>query len=196
MNKRTHPFSTLRALTAVALLAGVIGALAFVTIPLGTVPLTGQSFGVMLAGALLGPRLGVLAVLGYLLLGIVGLPVFAGGTAGPAVLVGPTGGYLWGFVAGSAVIGLLADVRKDRSVWQTLSGMVLGGIVVVYALGAWQLARFYGWPLGRVLLVGVAPFLPGDLLKVVAATAIVRRSVVRQAITDYFAGGVTPRPLY
>lgn len=184
----------MRSIAAAALFSGLIAALALVAIPLGPVPLTGQSFGVMLAGSLLGPRLGALAVLGYLLLGLAGLPVFAGGQAGVAVLFGPTGGYLWGFAAGAAVIGLLADARRDRPAWQTLLGMALGGIGVVYALGVIQLGRFYGWPLMKALAVGVVPFLPGDLVKALAATAMVRRSTVRGVIRDYFAGRPTPPP--
>ncbi len=190
----TPQTSPIRALAAVALLAGVISALALVTVPLGPVPLSGQSFGVMLAGALLGPRLGPLAVLVYLLLGLAGLPVFAGGHAGAGILVGPTGGYLWGFVAGAAVIGLLADAREKQPAWRTLLGLVLGGIVVVYAFGMVQLAHFFGWPWRKALMVGVIPFLPGDVLKAVAAAALVRRSTVRRVMTDYFAGRPTPPP--
>lgn len=186
--------SPIRALAAVALLAAAISTLAFVAIPLpfSPVPLTGQSFGVMLAGALLGPRLGPLAVLAYLLLGLVGLPVFAGGHAGAGVLVGPTGGYLWGFVAGAWVIGLMSGVQKDRPAWQTMLGLVVGGIGVVYALGVTQLALVAGLPLSRAWALGVVPFLPGDLLKAVVAGAVVRRPAIRKVLADYFAGHPTP----
>ncbi|MDI6870431.1 MAG: biotin transporter BioY [Bacillota bacterium] len=188
--------SPIRAVAAVALLAAVIGTLAFVAVPLpfSPVPLSGQSFGVMLAGALLGPYLGPLAVLVYLLLGLAGLPVFAGGHAGPGVLVGPTGGYLWGFAAGAWVIGLVSSVRKNQPAWQTLLGIALGGILVVYALGVAQLALVSGLPLGKALAVGVLPFLPGDLVKAVAAAAVVRRPAVRRVMLDYFAGRPTPPP--
>ncbi len=194
MTNTMPPPSPIRAVAAIALLAAMIGALAFVHLPLpvSPVPLSGQTFGVMLAGALLGPRRGALAVLAYLLLGVAGLPVFAGGHAGPGVLVGPTGGYLWGFVAGAWVIGLLADVRKNRPAWQTLLGIVLGGIVVVYTLGVVQLALVTGLSTPKALAVGVLPFLPGDLVKAVAAVAVVRRPAVRRVILDYFAGRPTP----
>lgn len=190
--------SPLRSLAAVALMAAVISALAFITVPLGPVPLTGQSFGVMLAGALLGPRLGAVSVLAYLLLGLVGLPVFAGGNAGLGVLFGPTGGYLWGFVAGAAVIGLLTDVSKRPSAgqgqpaWQTFLGIALGGVVVVYVFGLWQLSRYV--PFKKALVGGALLFLPGDLIKAAAATAVVRRDAVRRTMADYFAGGPTAPP--
>jgi biotin transport system substrate-specific component len=183
-------------LAAIALLASAISALAFVHFPLpfSPVPLSGQSFGVMLAGALLGPRRGPLAVLAYLLLGLMGLPVFAGGQAGPGVLVGPTGGYLWGFVAGAWVVGHLADAQAERAAWRTLAGLVLGGIVVVYALGVAQLSFIAGLSLTKALAVGVLPFLPGDLVKAAAAAALVRRPAVRRVVRDYFAGRPTPPP--
>lgn len=196
MTNSTASQSSIRAVAAIALLTAVISALAYVTvpIPLSPVPLSGQSFGVMLAGALLGPYLGPLAVLTYLLLGLAGLPVFAGGHAGPGVLFGPTGGYLWGFVAGSWVIGLLTDVRKKQPAWKTLLGIALGGIVVVYALGVSQFALVAGLSLRRALAVGVLPFLPGDLVKAAAAAAVVRRPAIRRVMLDYFAGRPTPPP--
>ncbi|MGE5554560.1 MAG: biotin transporter BioY [Betaproteobacteria bacterium] len=196
MTNSTASQSSIRAVAAIALLTAVISALAYVTvpIPLSPVPLSGQSFGVMLAGALLGPYLGPLAVLTYLLLGLAGLPVFAGGHAGPGVLFGPTGGYLWGFVAGSWVIGLLTDVRKKQPAWKTLLGIALGGIVVVYALGVSQFALVAGFSLRRALAVGVLPFLPGDLVKAAAAAAVVRRPAIRRVMLDYFAGRPTPPP--
>ncbi|MGE5509323.1 MAG: biotin transporter BioY [Chitinophagales bacterium] len=186
----------LRSLAAVALFAAVIGVLAFVSLPLpfSPVPLSGQSFGVMLAGALLGPRRGPLAVAAYLLLGVCGLPVFAGGKAGPGVLTGPTGGYLWGFVLGSAVTGALAGVHRERPAWQTLSGLILGGIVAVYALGVTQLAAVAGLSLRQAVAAGVLPFLPGDLVKAVAAAAVVRRPSMRLMVRDYFGGQAIPPP--
>lgn len=193
MNEPTKPFD-LRRLAAVALFAAVLGALAFVALPLpfSPVPVSGQSFGVMLAGALLGPRRGPAAVAAYLLLGLCGLPVFAGGKAGPAVLAGPTGGYLWGFALGAVVTGVLAGADKERPAWQTVAGLVLGGIVVVYAAGVVQLAAVAGLPLGKAVAAGMLPFLPGDLLKVTAAAAIVRRASVRRIVRDYFGGPSTP----
>jgi biotin transport system substrate-specific component len=154
----------------------IVGASLFITlcaqfaIPIGPVPITGQTLAVLLTGMLLGSRRGSLGVLAYLAEGIVGLPVFApGGPMGFARLAGPTGGYLVGFVAAAYVIGLLAEQGWDRKVPSTLLAMLIGN-TIIYAFGLPWLALSVG--IGNALLVGLYPFIAGDLLKAITAMAL------------------------
>lgn len=144
----------------------LIALLAQLEIPLQPVPITGQTFGVLLVGALLGSRLGAVTVLTYLAWGAIGLPVFAGGISGLAHLVGPTGGYLVGFVGAAFLVGWLAEHGWDRRILTTAVAMLLGTILIYLPGIAW-LSRFVGWD--RVLELGLAPFVLGDLLKVALA---------------------------
>lgn len=161
----------------VAMFAAVTSVLAYVRIPLpfGPVPVTGQTFGLMLAGLLLGPRLAAFSQVIYLLMGLAGLPVFAGGTAGLGVLVGPTGGYLWAHVPGAYIVGLIADGRSELSAARAATAAAAGGIAAVYGLGVWQLAAVTGMDWSAALAAGALPFLPGDALKAAAAAAVGRR---------------------
>lgn len=142
------------ALTAVA---------AQVTIPLPwtPVPLTGQTFAVLLCGAALGARRGFASQLAYLAAGAAGLPVLAAG-GGPQSFVGPTAGYLLAFPLAAAITGALAERRWDRNFLGTAAAMLLGS-TVIFAGGCAWLARFVG-P-SHVLQAGFLPFVPGDVLK-------------------------------
>jgi len=163
-----------------SLLGGLTSALAFLVIPLpfSPVPITGQSFGVMLSGLLLGPFYGALSMLIYLAMGCAGFPVFAGGRSGLGTLLGPSGGYLWGFIAGAFVTGLVARLSPGEgapSRWHglvTLCATFLGGIVTVHLFGVTYLAINTGRTLGEALFLGTLPFLPGDVLKALAATMV------------------------
>ena len=128
------------------------------------VPFTGQTFAVLLTGALLGSRRGVLSVLVYLAEGVAGLPVFSMGRSGFVMLLGPTGGYLVGFVAAAYVTGLLAEKGWDRRVGTTILAMVFGN-AVIHAFGLAWLCCLMG--VNRtVLTVGLYPFIVGDILKI------------------------------
>jgi biotin transport system substrate-specific component len=140
-----------------------------IPLPFSPVPVTGQTLAVLLIGTLLGSRRGALCLLLYLGEGAVGLPVFAGGKAGLPHLLGPTGGYLIGFVASAFVTGRLAERGWDRRVTTTLAAMLLGN-GVIYAFGSLWLAGFVGAE--RALALGLLPFIPGDLFKVVLAAAL------------------------
>lgn len=133
-----------------------------VTLPFTRVPITGQTCGVALTGALLGARRGVLAVLLYLAAGVAGLPVFAGGSAGLAKLLGPTGGYLIGFILAAGIIGRLLENGRGR--WYlTAWGVFLLGDAIILTCGVLRLAQFVG---GRAALMqGVLPFVPGAIVK-------------------------------
>ena len=130
--------------------------------PWTPVPLTGQTFAVLLSGAVLGARRAFLAQLLYLAEGAAGLPFFAGGAAGVAKLLGPTGGYLIAFPFAAAATGLLAEREWDRRPFPMFVAM-LAGSTIIFALGLAQLSRFV--PGEALLAAGLLPFVPGDLLK-------------------------------
>jgi biotin transporter BioY len=136
----------------------------------GVVPITGQTFAVLIAGALLGSKRGALSQLTYLGMGVMGAPIFAGWQGGPAVLTGPTGGYLVGFVAAAFVVGFLAERGWDRRTWSMALAMLIGNSVI-YAIGLPWLSIWLGHVASAdsVLAVGLYPFIPGDLLKLVLA---------------------------
>ncbi|WP_217184163.1 biotin transporter BioY [Streptomyces sp. AC495_CC817] len=160
-----------RSIARIALFAALIIVLGMVTIPLpGGVPITAQTLGVMLAGTVLGPRRGPLAVLLVLVLAAVGLPVLAGGRGGLGVFVGPTAGYMLGWIVGVVVIGLIA--RSARFTWwRTALAVVVGGILVVYLFGIPVQALVLGVDLVPTAVSSLV-FVPGDLLKAAAATVL------------------------
>lgn len=159
--------------TALLVVGGslVIAASARIALPLpfSPVPVTGQTFAVLLIAAALGPRAGTASVLLYLAEGAIGLPVFApGGAPGLARFLGPTAGYLVGFVLATLVVGSLARIGWDRRFATAVVAMVLGS-AIIDATGLLWLARFV--PADRLLEAGLFPFIPGDLYKAVAAAA-------------------------
>jgi len=133
------------------------------------VPITGQTFVVLLIGALLGPRLGAAAILAYLLEGAVGLPFLQGGNSGLAYMMGPTGGYLLGYIPAVLIVGWFAERGLDRRFVTAIAAMVLAE-VVIYACGLAWLSHFV--PAGSVLKMGLLPFIPGDAIKILAAAAV------------------------
>jgi len=158
--------------------ASMFGALtavgAYIMIPLPPVPITMQTLFVSLAGALLGGYLGALSQVVYILLGVIGLPVFAGGKAGFGVLIGPTGGYLIGFVVGAFIIGKLTSLRREPGLlW--LMGAMAAGISIVYTLGIIQLMIVAKLSFVKAISVGLLPPLPGDIIKIVIASLICRK---------------------
>jgi len=158
----------------VAVFAGIIAVLGLpggFTI-LGAVPITAQTLGVMLAGAILGPWLGALSMSIFLALVAVGLPLLSGGRGGLGVFVGPSAGYLMGFVAGAIVIGLIVHARTRRPTpWRTAGGIAVGGILIVYAFGIPLQAVVTRMPLPETFLTSLV-FVPGDLIKAAVATAV------------------------
>ena len=130
------------------------------------VPVTAQTFAVLLIGALLGWRLAAGTVAAFLLEGIIGMPVFANGSFGALVLVGPSGGYLFGFLLGAVVVGVLCERGWDRNLVSSIAAMLIGD-ACIFAVGLLELARFV--PIDKLLLFGLVPFLPGDAVKVVVA---------------------------
>ena len=145
-------------------------ACAQISIPLGftPVPITGQTFAVLLTGAVLGSRAGAASQFLYLALGAVGLPFYAGGTGGWERATGATAGYLVGFVVAAYVVGYLAENRQDRR-FSTSVGAFLTGNLVIYVLGVAWLMYHQSWDLATGVEKGMAPFIIGDTLKILLA---------------------------
>lgn len=161
-----------------ALLAALMGAAAFVAIPISAVPGTLQMLVVFLAGLFLGPTWGALAMVLYLAAGAVGVPVFAGGAAGLGVLFGPHAGFLWTFPVAALIVGTVVHRGRDlRNPSDVSRPIVIGGLlaatVIVYVAGF----SWYSWATATGLVDSFAlialPLIPGDLLKIAAALAIV-----------------------
>lgn len=159
---------------AVLVLAGaaLIAGAAQVSIPLPftPVPVTGQTFAVLLVGGALGTLRGLTSALLYVAAGIAGAPVYADHASGWHVLTGPTGGYLVGCALAAGVTGLLAERRWDRSV--SSIGAMLTANVVVYLCGLPWLAHSLGTGLTKTLELGLYPFVPGDMVKLYLAAAL------------------------
>lgn len=174
--RASSPRLSTRDLAQVVIFAALIAALTLIgQIQAGSVPITLQTLGVLLAGAILGPKKGPLAVLLYLLIGAIGVPVFSGGAAGLAPFVGPTGGFLFGFILAAWLVGFLtARIMPRYPFWPALGITLLGGISV-YLIGAPWLVLVLGKPaaLGSLLI-----FVPGDLIKVLL-TVLIAKSVHR-----------------
>lgn len=152
-----------------AALVAVLGLLPPIPLPFVPVPITAQTLGVMLAGSILGAKRGGLALVVFLLLVALGLPVLAGGRGGLGVFLSPSGGFLVAFPIAAFVVGLLTERFWRRlNVPYALLCNVIGGILVIYALGVPWLAIAGQLPLAKAA-IGSAAFLPGDLLKAVLA---------------------------
>ncbi len=149
----------------------VIYATAQIYIAREPVPLTGQTFGVLVVGGALGFRRGFAAVALYVLLGVVGLPFFAEGKGGLSILGGPTGGYLIGFIVAGAVVGRLAELGWDRKLGGSLAAMLIG-TVIIYAIGVPWLKVSVGYSWAESIADGLTPFILWDAAKLVVAGAL------------------------
>lgn len=164
-----------------AALTAALGVIPQITLPMG-VPITAQSMGVMLAGAFLGAKRGGLAIILFLALLAVGLPLLAGGRGGLGVFFGASGGFLIGFPVGAFVIGYLFDRYAGRPpLFPSILFMLLGGVGVVYLFGVPWLAVIAELSVWQALVASAA-FLPGDVIKAVLASLILRE--VRKAIPN------------
>ncbi len=179
-----HSDIAIRRLVFAAMMAALIAVGAYLSIPIGPVPIVLQNLFVLVAGLLLGRRWASISVAVYLLAGACGLPVFASGTGGVGRLIGPTGGYLVGFLAAAYLVGLFAEKARGRFPIE-VTGMVIGSLAV-YALGVPWLKWVTGMTLGKTLMVGCYPFLIGDVLKIAAALPIAR--AVRPLLRDLSPG--------
>ena len=184
---KTH--SRLRSMVFVALMAAFLCIFSPISIPLYPVPITLQTFAVFVASALLGWKKGVIAVFIYLLVGLIGLPVFSGWTGGFSSFATPSSGYIIGFLFTALLTGFLID-RFSRRIWIYPLAMI-AGLLVCYLFGTvWFLVYMNVWmatpyTLWQALLVCVIPFLVGDVLKIIAAAVLcypLRKQLVRSGI--------------
>jgi len=143
-------------------------------LPFSPVPITGQTLVVLLLGALLGKNRGAAAVGLYLFQGAIGLPVFAGGKSGFITLAGPTGGYLIGFIAAAYVVGILMELRYDKSLIYLGFSMLIGNIFI-YIFGLFWLVQFVSE--AQALQMGLMPFIVGDILKILVGAIVLGSSV-------------------
>ncbi|OGQ85838.1 MAG: BioY family transporter [Desulfobacula sp. RIFOXYA12_FULL_46_16] len=155
-----------------SLFVALIAVGAFIAIPIGPVPIVLQNMFVLLAGLLLGPLWGLACVAVYLIIGLAGLPVFAGGTSGLGKLFGPTGGYLLGYLPCVFITASVSRGLGKKPVFDILA-MVLGSLVV-YSAGVPWLKAVTGMSLEKALMAGMVPFLIGDALKIVAAAFLAK----------------------
>lgn len=186
--------TAIRATVSVGVFAALIIAGSYIVIPLpfSPVPIALQSFFVLLAGLVLGPKLGVYTVLLFLIMGAVGLPVFAGGQGGPAHFLRPTAGYLVGYLPAVAVAGAAAAAARGAGPGRRRAFDAVGALLaslVVYAVGAPVLSRVTGMSMSAALAAGILPFLPGDLVKVAVAVTFADR------LRHRFGGPVSGGPV-
>jgi biotin transport system substrate-specific component len=176
-----------------AAFAALIAAGAFVSIPLpfSPVPLTLQTLFVLLVGLALPPRWAAIPPLIYLGVGAVGLPVFSGGTAGIGPLLGPTGGYLFGFVPATVVTSLVSQAGAGTSARRDVLAATLG-TAMVYGFGVGRLALTPAVSMTDAILTGLLPFLPGDGLKIAVAVVSIRpvRAYLPISVSSSVSGSV------
>ncbi len=169
----------------IALMTAVTCILGPLSIPIGPVPISFTNLAIYLSVILLGARRGTISYLVYLLIGLVGVPVFSSFTGGPGKLFGPTGGYLIGFIFLAFIMGIFVDRFQGR-IPMYFSGMVLG-TAVTYAFGTVWLAYQAGMSMPAAVAAGVLPFLPGDFAKmIIAALAgpVIRKQIVRAGFLE------------
>src|SRR6266436_5912898 len=142
-----------------------------VVIPVGPIPITGQTFAVLLTGALLGSRLGAMAMITYLIEGASGLPFFSGGHGGLLYLMGPTGGYLIAFPAAAYITGAFAEHGWDRRFFTAAAAMAIGSVVIMLSGWAWFSIVMKASPT-LVLFDTIIKFIPGDIIKIALAAAV------------------------
>jgi biotin transporter BioY len=141
------------------------------SLKIGPVPITAQTFAVTLTGALLGSRLGTAALIAYVIEGASGLPFFANFAGGPAVLLGPTGGYLLAFPAAAFITGAFAEHGWDKRFLTAAAAMAIGSLVILLAGWSWIMVSLHASPVAA-FNIGVGPFLIGDIVKILLAAAV------------------------
>jgi len=142
-----------------------------IVIPIGPIPITGQTFAVLLTGALLGSRLGAITMIVYLLEGASGLPFFSGGHGGILHLMGPTGGYLVAFPAAAFITGAFAEHEWDRKFLTAAAAMAIGSLIIMLSGWLWFSLVMRTSP-AITLFATVLKFIPGDIIKISLAAAV------------------------
>jgi biotin transport system substrate-specific component len=149
-----------------------LGAYVRIPLPFTPVPITLQTFFVLLSGAVLGKRWAPASQAGYLLLGLVGLPVFSGAGAGIAYLFGPTGGYIIGFVVSSWIVGKMIHQGNRKDLTRVILAMTIGSLGGIYLFGLLGLCLFLKYSLSQALALGFFPFILGDAIKIISASLV------------------------
>ncbi|HEY3580653.1 MAG TPA: biotin transporter BioY [Pyrinomonadaceae bacterium] len=171
MGAALAPLDSTRSVGLVIVFSLFIAAAAQFAIHIGPIPITGQTFAVLLTGALLGSRLGAAAVIAYLVEGAIGLPFFAGGAAGIIRFFGPTGGYLVAFPAAAFVVGAFAEHGWDRRYASAVAAMTIGSVIVFLGGWAWFSVLTQTAPVAAFRIT-VLPYLVGDVIKIMLAAAV------------------------
>jgi len=174
-NQAAVSYSSTYHLVTVAMFAAVIAVASWISIPLPftPVPVNLGTLAVMVTGALLGKKYGVISVITYILLGAVGLPVFAGFTGGLGHIVGPTGGYIVGYAVSAFLTGLLIEVFcKEKLTWQGVAAAGFIGTASCYALGTIWFMMLTNTGIAGAMTMCVIPFLPGDAVKLICAVLV------------------------
>lgn len=164
------PLDWVRSVSLVFAFSLLVALSAQIVIPVGPVPITAQTFAVLLTGALLGSRLGAMAIIVYLIEGALGLPFFYGGSSGLLHLMGPTGGYLVAFPAAAFITGAFAEHGWDKKFLTAVAAMAIGSIVIMLAGWAW-FALVTRTPLTVAFQLTTLKFIPGDIIKILLAAA-------------------------
>jgi biotin transport system substrate-specific component len=176
------PIEKLRMVVLASLMAALTAVGAYIYVPIGPVPIILSTLLVILSGLLLGSRWGLTSMGLYLLVGAIGLPVFAGGRGGFAHFFGPTGGYLFGYLFASWITGFISEWSRGRVLLDIFA--VIIGSLAIYALGVpWlKMVTQISWT--KALMVGVLPFLIGDAVKASVAVILARsvRPVLKRQI--------------
>ncbi len=157
------PLESLRWTVLASLMASLTAVGAYILVPIGPVPIVLTTLFVLLSGLLLGSRWGLISMGLYLLVGAMGMPVFAGGKGGFAHFLGPTGGYLFGYALSAWVTGFISERSPDSTVLQIIA--IFSGSVAIYLLGVPWLKIITNMSLSRTFMVGMVPFLIGDAVK-------------------------------
>jgi len=171
MGAALAPLDSTRSIGLVIVFSLFIAAAAQFAIHIGPIPITGQTFAVLLTGALLGSRLGAAAVIAYLIEGAVGLPFFAGGGAGLVRFFGPTGGYLVAFPAAAFITGAFSEHGWDKRYPPAVAAMAIGSVIVLLGGFAWYSILTNTPPLAA-FKIAVMPYLVGDVIKIALAAAV------------------------
>lgn len=173
----------LRWVVLVSLMAALMAVGAYIHVPIGPVPIVLTNLFVLLSGLLLGSRWGLASAGLYLLVGAMGMPVFYGGKGGLAHILGPTGGYLFGFVLSAWITGFISERSRHTLIGEVLAVVI--GSLAVYCLGVPWLKMITKMPWNKAWMVGMIPFLPGDAIKAVVAIFLARavRPMLNRQVT-------------
>ena len=171
MEAALAPLDSVRSAGLVIVFSLFIAACAQFAIHIGPIPITGQTFAVLLTGALLGSRLGAAAVIAYLIEGAIGLPFFAGGGAGLVRFLGPTAGYLVAFPAAAFITGAFAEHGWDKRYATAVAAMAIGSLIIFLGGWAW-FAILTNTPPVAAFKIAVLPFLLGDVIKIALGAAV------------------------